>query len=216
MLQFSGVIGHRAAAVGLHVCVNAAVAKDKPGRRQDGGVGAEAATQRAGPVAVSGCCRRVLAALVLLVQVERGRGGGRGREGLDGVLVVRGVPPLQELQEEDAQGEGGGERHGRTPGCLGHQLPRPPPEAANTGSRGRWNRYATKCDKTKHNTTYVFVKKKENKAWMALYLPAAGVPGLAAFSSMSRTSPAESRASLILASHSRGLWVFAAPNTKSS
>lgn len=117
VLQFAGVTGDRAAAVGLHVRVDAPVAEDEARRRQDGGVCAEAAAQRAGPVVVSGPCRRLGAALVLL-QVERGWGDGRGREGFDGVLVVRRVPPFQELQKEDAQGEGGGERHGQTPGCL--------------------------------------------------------------------------------------------------
>lgn len=52
MLQLAGVTGDWTAAVGLHVRVNAPVAKDETGRRQDGGVCAKAATQRAGPVAV--------------------------------------------------------------------------------------------------------------------------------------------------------------------
>lgn len=129
VLQLAGVACERAAAVGLHIRVDAAVAEDEPGRGQSGGVRAEAATERAGPPATAGG-RRVRAAPVLL-EVERGWGRGRGGECLGGALVVRGVPPLQELQEEDAQGEGGGEGHGHAPGCLGHQPPRPLPDAAD-------------------------------------------------------------------------------------
>lgn len=80
MLQLTGVTGDRAAAVGLHVRVNAAVAEDETGRRQDGGVCAKAATQRAGPAAGSGPW--------VLLQVEGGWGHGRGPQGFDGVLVV--------------------------------------------------------------------------------------------------------------------------------
>lgn len=105
-------------AVGLHVCVNAAVAEDVTGGGQNGGVCTKAVTERAGPLVVNGRGPwRVRAALVLQ-QVEGGRGDRHGRERFDGALVVRGVPPFQELQEEDTQGEGGGERHGHTPGSL--------------------------------------------------------------------------------------------------
>lgn len=49
-----------------------------------------------------------------------------------------------------------------------------------------------------------------------MYLPLEGPPVLLVFSSMSLISWALSRASLTLASHSRGLWVLVAPKTKSS
>lgn len=49
-----------------------------------------------------------------------------------------------------------------------------------------------------------------------MYLLSAELPVLLIFSSMSLISWALSRASLTLASHSRGLWVLATPKTKSS
>lgn len=49
-----------------------------------------------------------------------------------------------------------------------------------------------------------------------MYLPSQGLPLLLLFSSMSLISRALSRASLTLASHSRGLWVLVTPKTKSS
>lgn len=88
MLEFTGVPGNRALVVGLHVCVNAAVAEDVTGCGQNGGVCAKAVTERAGPLVANGRGpRRVRAALVLL-QVEGGRRDRHGRERFDGALVV--------------------------------------------------------------------------------------------------------------------------------
>lgn len=150
VLQFGGVAGVRAAAVGFHVRVDAAVAENAPRGGQHRGVRARPPAQRAVPAAggrgtrssverssvVSVLIGRgvpaALLLLLLLLQVEWGRGCRQGGEGLHGALVVRGVPPLQELQEKDAQREGGGEGQGHAPRRLWHQAPRSLHQAANT------------------------------------------------------------------------------------
>ena len=82
MLQLGGVSGERAAVVGLHVCVDAAVAEDVARGRQHCGVCAELPAQRAGP-SVS-----ATVGLGVPLQVEGGRGGGQGGEGFDGALIL--------------------------------------------------------------------------------------------------------------------------------
>lgn len=44
--------------------------------------------------------------------MHRRWGRGEGCQGLDGLLVFRGVPPVQELEEEDADGQAGGQGEG--------------------------------------------------------------------------------------------------------
>lgn len=105
MLWFSRISCDGAAPVGLHVRVDATVTEDEAGGGQHCGVRIKLSAQRAVPVP------SFLAAMILL-QVERGWRSGQGGERFNRALVVGGVPPLQELQEEDAQGEGGGERDG--------------------------------------------------------------------------------------------------------
>lgn len=126
MLQFGGVAGEWAAAVGFHIRVDAAIAEDEAGGGQHRGVRAQPPAQRAVPAVgarssvsvVIGPDGRGVPAALLLLQVEWGRGCRQGGEGFHGALVVRGVPPLQELQEEDAQRQGGGEGHGHALRCL--------------------------------------------------------------------------------------------------
>lgn len=121
MLQFGRVAGERAAVVGLDVRVDAAVTEDEAGGGEHCGVRASPVAQRAVPVIGGGS---VIAAwgrgpaAGLLLQVEWGRGSGQGGQGFHGALVVGRVPPLQELQEKDAQRERGGQGHGHTPCCL--------------------------------------------------------------------------------------------------
>lgn len=135
VLQFGGVAGEWAAVVGLHVRVDAAVTEDKAGGGEHCGVRASPVAQRTVPVVWGGF---VIAAwgrapvAGLLLQVERGRGSGQGGQGFHGALVVGWVPPLQELQEKDAQRERGGQGHGHAPRCLWHQPPRSLHQAANT------------------------------------------------------------------------------------
>lgn len=121
VLQFARVSRHRAAMVRLHVRVDAPITEDEPGRGEHRGVCAEPPTQRAAgnrPRSLCALIGRGLSLVPALFQVERRRRSGQGGEGLHSVLVLRGVPPLQELQEEDAHGEGGGEGEGGAPRCL--------------------------------------------------------------------------------------------------
>lgn len=136
MLRLGGIAANRAAAVGFHVHVDAAVTEDEARGGQHRGVCAKPPAQRTVPAA-TGAGRRVSAAIGrggwrVLLQVEGGRRSRQRGEGLHGALVVRRVPPLQELQEEDAQREGGGEGHGRALRRLGHQPPRSLHQAAHT------------------------------------------------------------------------------------
>lgn len=142
VLQFSGVTGDRAAAVGFHIHINAAVTEDIARGGQHCGVGARPPAQRTVPavgaqqrffVVIGGHGSRILASLLLL-QVERRRRSRQGGEGFHSVLVLRRIPPLQELQEEDAQGEGGGEGDSHAPCCLWHQPPRPLHQARKQSS----------------------------------------------------------------------------------
>ena len=138
MLQFGGVAGYGAAAVGFHVRVDAAVTEDEAGGGQHRGVRSKSPAQRtvAAVAAWLGLVFTVIrgSATLLLLQVEGGRRRGHGGQGFHGALVFRRVPPLQELQEEDAQREGGGEGDSCSPRCLGHQPPRSLRQAANRGT----------------------------------------------------------------------------------
>lgn len=96
MLQFSGVAAERAATVGFHICVDAAVAEDKAGGGQNRGVCAKPLAKWAVPAVRAGLCasaaagwdgRMVLAALLRL-QVEGGRRRRQGGERFHGTLVV--------------------------------------------------------------------------------------------------------------------------------
>lgn len=142
VLQFSGISGDRAAAFGFHIRVDAAVTEDKAWGGQHGGVCAEPPAQRTVPAvraqprffAVLGRDELRIPTVALLPQVERGWRSRQGGEGFHSALVVRGVPPLQELQEEDAQGERGGEGNSNAPRCLWDQPPHSLHQAANRGT----------------------------------------------------------------------------------
>lgn len=96
MLQFSGVAAERAATVGFHVRVDAAVAEDEAGCGQNCWIRAKLLAKRAVPVVHSGLSSStvigwdgqwVLAALLLL-QVEGGRRCRQGGESFHGTLIV--------------------------------------------------------------------------------------------------------------------------------
>lgn len=91
VLQFGGVARDRAAAVGFHVRVDAAVTENEAGGGEHRGVRAEPPAQRAGPA--GGGLRSFFATIGcegwrILLQVEGGRGSGQGGEGFHGALVV--------------------------------------------------------------------------------------------------------------------------------
>lgn len=87
VLQFGGVAGDRAAAVGFHVRVDAAVAEDEARGGQHCGVCAKPQAQRAVLAVGAGLSFFALAGLLLL-QVEGGWRSRQGGEGLHSALVV--------------------------------------------------------------------------------------------------------------------------------
>lgn len=124
VLQFCGESSEWAAVVSLHISVNAAVTEDKARCGQHSGVGPELSAQRA----------VLLILLDILLQMERGRRCRQGSDGFNCALVFRGIPPLQELQEEDAQRQGGGEGDGHTLSCPRHEPPCSLHQSATTGT----------------------------------------------------------------------------------
>lgn len=87
MLQLGGVSGERAVVVGLHVCVDAAVAEDIARGGQHCGVCAEPSAQRAVPAVRMHSSVSAAIGQGVLLQVEGGWGGGQGGEGFDGALI---------------------------------------------------------------------------------------------------------------------------------
>lgn len=128
VLRLAGEPAQRAAAVGLDVRVDAAVAEDEAGGGEHRGVGASPVAQWA----AAGVRTGSPVTATLPTQVERRGRSWQGGQGFDGALVVGRVPPLQELQEEDAQRQRGGEGHGHAPRRLRQQPPGSPQRAANT------------------------------------------------------------------------------------
>lgn len=108
VLEFRGVACDRTPLVLLHVVVGAAVAEDEAGGGEGRVVGADFAAQWADGLELRqewGACPAV--------QVDGRRRGRQSCQGLDGLLVLRRVPPFQELEKEDAHGEAGGEGEGQ-------------------------------------------------------------------------------------------------------
>lgn len=125
VLQFGGISGDWAAVVTFHVCVNAAVTEHEARGGQHGGIGVGLPAQRTVPAFWA------QPALILL-QVERGWRSRQGGESFHCAEVLRRVPPLQELQEENTHREGRGDRHSHAPRCLWHHPPHSLHHAVNT------------------------------------------------------------------------------------
>ena len=93
MLQFGWKSSDGAAAVGFHIREDAAVTEDKAGGGQHCGVGTRLPAQRTAPTVSA----QLGVLTVVLLQVEGGWRSRQGGESFHHALVVRGVPPLQEL-----------------------------------------------------------------------------------------------------------------------
>lgn len=113
VLQLGGIARDGAALVSLDVAVGTAVAEHEAGRGQGRGVNANLAAQGAHAPQP-----RQQRRAGLLLQVHGWRGSGQRCQGLDGLLVLRGVPPVQELEEEHADGQAGGQGEGNATQSL--------------------------------------------------------------------------------------------------
>lgn len=106
MLYSRWITSHWTPLVGLDVRVYASIAKHKSWSGESSVVGTHFSAE--------GAQFAVNARGHLVIQVHWGRRGGQGGEGFNAVLVLRRVPPLQELQEEHTQGQTGGQGHCHT------------------------------------------------------------------------------------------------------